>query len=182
MSPKLLFVSFLLITVPAAALAQSAPAVLRGKSVVVSWSEDRSLRQVGELAFRDVRTPRSLSIYISSTGRPFSRNAVQPGGRIGSTDYVGVTGASQAGGTRQIRFAGRSLEMTTTMTSGGARQVVITFNDNYTNCGARVSTAKQVGADIIRSRSLVSGQPIEIRSVSVSGTTCSMREGNVFGE
>jgi hypothetical protein len=182
MSSKLLFVPFLLIAVPPAALAQSAPAELRNKSVVVSWSEDRSLREVGEPAFRDVRTPRSLSIYISSTGRPFSRNAVQPGGRIGSTDYVGVTGASQAGGTRQIRFVGRSLEMTTTMTSGGARQIVIAFNDNTTSCEARVITAKQVGAEIIRSRSLVTGRPIEIRSVSVSGTSCSIREGNVFGE
>jgi hypothetical protein len=81
--------------------------------------------------------------------------------------------SSQAGRTRQIRFVGRSLEMTTTMTSGGARQIVIAFNDNYTSCEARVSTAKQVGVDIIR---------IEIRSVSVSATTCSMREGNVFGE
>jgi hypothetical protein len=182
MSRKLLFVPFLLIALPSDALAQSAPAALRGKSVIVSWTEARSLRFVGERDFRDTRTPRSLSIYISSTGRPFTRNSVSPGGQTGSADYVGVTGASQSGGTRQTRFLGRSLESTVSMTSGGARQIAISFNDSYTSCEARVITAKQVGADVIRSRSLVSGRPIEFRSVSVSGTTCAMRDGNVFGE
>lgn len=58
------------------------------------------------------------------------------------------------------------------MTSGGARRIEITFNDSYTSCEARVINAKRVGAELIRSKSLVSDRPIEIRSVSVSGTTC----------
>src|SRR5215470_14217788 len=93
MSSKLLFVSLLLIALPVSALAQSAPTALRGKSIIVSWSEDRSLRFVGEPAFRDTRTPRSMSIYVSSTGRPFSRNSATPMGHAGAADYVGATGA-----------------------------------------------------------------------------------------
>jgi hypothetical protein len=162
------------------AQAQTAPMALRGKSVVVSWSEDRSLRPVGEPAFHDSRTPRSMSIYVSTEGRPFARTSASPMGSTGSADYVGAEGVTQAGGTRQIGFHGHSLEMTTTMTSGGARRIEITFSDSYTTCEARVITAKQVGAELIRSKSLVSGRPIEIRSVSVSGTTCTVRDGNVF--
>jgi hypothetical protein len=146
------FLASVLLIVSTGVHAQTAPAALRGKSVVVSWVEDRSLRFVGEPAFRDTRTPRSMSIYISTEGRPFARTSVIPGNQAGSADYVGVTGVSRAGGTRQIGFQGRSLEMTTTTTSGGARRIEITFNDSCTSCEARVITAKQVGAELIRSK------------------------------
>jgi hypothetical protein len=60
--------------------------------------------------------------------------------------------------------------------------IEITFNDNYTTCEARVITAKQFGAELIRSQRFLNGRPIEIRSISVSGTTCTALEGNVFAQ
>ena len=40
---------------------------------------------------------------------------------------------------------------------------------------------KEVGnSGVIRGKSLASGKAIEIRSVSITGTSCSVREGNVF--
>jgi hypothetical protein len=59
---------------------------------------------------------------------------------------------------------------------------VIDFNDDYSSCNARVITAKRLGAGVIRGKSLATGAPIEIRSVDVSGTSCSMRNGNAFTE
>jgi hypothetical protein len=162
------------------AAAQTAPSTLRGKSVVVSWTEQRSLRRVGEANFRETSTLFSVSIYISSAGRPFSRISASPGRISGSADYVGVSGSSNSGGARQVTFRGNSLSMTTSMTSGGARNVTVDFSGS--GCTARVITAKQVGSQMIRSKSLASGAAIEIRSVAVVGTRCSVRDGNVFGQ
>jgi hypothetical protein len=178
---KAWLLSVVLVAMPLVAQAQSAPAALRGKSVTVSWSEVRSLRAVGEPNFRETRTPFSVSTYVSTGGRPFTRVSASPGRISGSADYVGAAGASQSGGVRQVRFHGNSLEMTTTMHSGGARRIMVEFGGGFSSCAARVITGKQVGGGVIRSKSLATGKPIEIRSVSVSGVNCSIRNGNVFG-
>jgi len=159
------------------AQAQTAPMALRGKSVIVAWVEDRSLREVGETSFRDVRNTFSKNIYISTEGRPFQRLTVTAGAHAASGEgSVGATGDNY-----QVHFQGHSLEMTGGLSSG-ARRIVVTFNDNHTSCEARVVTAKPAGAELLRIKSLVSGRLFEIRSTSVSGTTCTMREGNVFAQ
>ena len=71
----------LLLAWPAAAQAQSAPEALRNKSVIVSWTENRSIRVGDNPNFRDMSTPFSMSIYISSAGRPFARVMATPGRR-----------------------------------------------------------------------------------------------------
>jgi hypothetical protein len=67
--------------------------------------------------------------------------------------------------------------MTTSWTSGGARRIVINFNDTYNSCAAQVLVAKEVGASLIRS-----GHELEIQSAVIGGTSCSVRRGNVFGQ
>jgi hypothetical protein len=165
---------------PAAVHAQSAPTGLRGKSVIVSWIEDRSLRAVGEATFRQNRATFSRSIYISTEGRPFVRTTVTPGRRTGSAEAVGEGGRSFAGGALEVRFQGRILIMTTTMTAGGARRLTVEFADGFDSCTARVVTAKETGAKVIRGKSLVTGRPMEVQSVTASGATCTVRSGNVF--
>lgn len=178
---KVTLALLVLLAWPTVAPAQTAPDSLRNKSVIVSWTENRSLRVVGEGEFRDTSTPFSMSIYISSAGRPFARVSAAPGrGKTGSADHVGASGASNSGGVRQTRFSGNSLEMTATMQSGGARRISVDFSGG--GCSARVITAMQAGGSgVIRSKSLATGKAIEIRSVQVAGTSCSIREGNVFG-
>jgi hypothetical protein len=75
------------------AQSQMAAMALRGRSVVVSWREDRSLRFVGEPTLSMI-----LVLHIP---------------------------------------------------------IEITFNDNYTTCEARAITAKQFGAELIRSKSFL---------------------------
>jgi hypothetical protein len=165
---------------PYNAEAQTAPESMRNKSYIVSWTENRSLRVVGEGDFRDMATPFSVSMYVSSAGRPFTRISATPNRRTGSAESIGTSGRSFSGGARQIRFSGNSIEFLMTMRSGGGRRVSIDTSGG--GCSARVITAMQVGGGgVIRSKSLASGKAIEIRSVQVSGTNCSTRQGNVFG-
>jgi hypothetical protein len=159
--------------------AQSAPESLRNKSVVVNWTVNRSLRLVGEGPFRDMSTPFSLAIYISSAGRPFARTTATPGRRSGSAEAVGTSGKSYSGGTRQVRFSGNTIEVLAS-NSGGARRVVVQVSGG--GCSAQVTIGKDVGGSgVMRAKSLASGKAIEVRSVAVTSTSCSVREGNVFG-
>jgi hypothetical protein len=57
----------------AVAYSASPPKELYAKSIIVTWTEHRNQRQVGEADFRDVVVPLSLTIYVSTIGRPFSR-------------------------------------------------------------------------------------------------------------
>ena len=175
-----LFVLLAATATSAAALAQNAPPELRNKSVVVSWTESRSFRVVGHQAFHDQNLPRSMSVYISSVGRPFTRMAAMPGRRTGTAEYVGASGASNAGGSRVTAFGRRSMSLTTSMTSGGGRRITVQFAEGFSSCTANVITAKQVGSEVIRSKSYATGAPLEIRSVTASGASCSIRDGNVF--
>jgi hypothetical protein len=171
----------MLLALPAAALAQSAPAAMRGKSVVVTWSENRTQRFVGEQQVRHLQVGYTMSVYVSSAGRPFSRlTATMPRGGSGSAEHVGAGGRSSSGGARQVQFQGRSLVMTAGLT-GGARRISVDFGDAFTSCSARVLIAKQVGSQSMRGKGLVSGRELEILSASAGSASCSVREGNVFG-
>lgn len=59
-----------IVPVPAVA---APPSGLRGKAVVVSWSETRVQRHVGEPAFYNVTASHDLRVYVSGAGRVFSR-------------------------------------------------------------------------------------------------------------
>ena len=86
--------------------------------------------------------------------------------------------SSNSGGSRQVRFSGNTMQITASA-QGGARMVVVEFSGG--SCNARVVIGKDVGGDgVIRAKSLASGKAIEVRSVAVSSTSCSVREGNVF--
>jgi hypothetical protein len=100
----------------------------------------------------------------------------------GSADYLGQSGAAQGGGVRVLGFKGNSLEMTTTMRAGGARRMMVNFANGFGDCSASVNTAKQVGFEVIHTRSLATGNALEIRSVEVSGVSCEVRDGNVFAQ
>src|SRR5882757_330161 len=68
--------------------AADAPAALKGKSVVVAWTETRQQRHVGEPNFRSVDASHNLSIYISTAGRVFSRQTNSTRAGSGATEQV----------------------------------------------------------------------------------------------
>ena len=152
------------------------PTGFRGKSVVVAWTEERMQRILGMADYRPAVRQGGFSAYISSAGRVFSRSSMARGGASGSTDRVG--NADQI----SVRVQGRTLMAVQHGGSGGARHIEVTFDESFASCSAKVIRGKAEGAKSIIANSTISpGQKIEIASVRTSGESCSVKNGNVFG-
>ena len=162
--------------------AQKAPATLRGKSLSVTWTENRLQRREGGGEFRPRSVPNRLQVYISSEGRTFERRS------IGSAFNEGVSGGAitgtawgshRAGGSR---FQGNSLILAGATRSGGARVVTITFAPDFSTCSVRVQVGHEVGSNVIRGNSLRNGASIEFTMQGITGENCSIQSGNVFAQ
>ena len=157
----------------------AAPQTLYGKSVIVAWTEQRMQRRQGEGEFRPATRNGAFSVYVSSNGRIFNRASMSNPrrGRSGATERVGDTK------NRNIVFDGRTMVVTQHGGSGGARRIVVAFNDGFAGCTAQVIRGKEEGASAIVAHSTITpGRVVEIASVSTSGVSCSVKNGNVFGE
>ena len=183
----------LLAVVPAVA----APSELYGKSVVVSWSENRVQSDRGSSEKRQVTLSQSLSVYVSSTGRLFIRREATGrsadgmrggrfrgnrglGGSHGSRDQVGAEGRMPSGLAQQTHFAGRSLVFSQAFRSG-ARQVAVDFDASYGGCSARVTHGRASGQSTTAYHTL-NGRDIVVYSMDVANVSCRIVNGNVFGE
>src|SRR6266849_343658 len=183
--------SFGLAALAAADAASAAPKQLYGKSVVVSWTESRSQRFVGEQAFRSVNVSLQRSIYVSTAGRVFDRtNATASGGGggqrgggsrsvTGSAESIGTAGTNFSGGARNVQFHGNSMTITSGFTAS-ARRVAVSFDGGFQSCSAQVITAKQVGTGVASWRGVAGRRQLEVASVSTGPASCSIRSGNVF--
>jgi hypothetical protein len=184
-----------LISVLAVVPAMAAPGELYGKSVVVSWSENREESARGSSEKRQLTASQSLSVYVSSTGRLFSRREAtgrftdgMRGGRgnrggfgaHGSNEQVGGEGRTVGGLAQQAHFAGRSLVFSQAFQSG-ARQVVVDFDASYGGCSARVTHGRASGQSTTAYRTLT-GRDIVVYSMDVANVSCRIVNGNVFGE
>ena len=162
--------------------ARAAPSQLYGKSVVVTWTEEREQRVNGEAMTRNVGRNGSFSVYLSSTGKPFSRMSYSFSGnrgglKSGKRDAVGGEGS----GNRKVAFSGNTMSVGMGM-SGGARNVLVTFDGGFGGCSAQVLTGKESGAKSIRAKSMVNGNDVEILSIKTGAASCRIQDGNVFGE
>jgi hypothetical protein len=161
------------------AVSQSVPAGLQGKSAVVSWTENRTQRNVGEERTETVAVPYSYRVYFSGAGRPFARLTVaNRRGETASRDRVGAGERSGDGGARSLQMRGNSL-VATSGHGGGARRIEIKF-DGSSSCSANVILGRSGGQKIVM-RNLVSGKQMEILSATTSAASCSLQSGNVFG-
>ena len=78
---------FSILACPTVTLA-APPSQLMGKSVVVSWTETRSQRNVGELEWRNVSASHTLSVYVSTAGQAFTRQVNSTRSGSGTLDQV----------------------------------------------------------------------------------------------
>lgn len=74
---------------------------------------------------------------------------------------------------------GQSFTLISTSKGGVARRITVGFNDTFSTCTAQVVFAKEAGANVVMGKSLYTGKPLEIRSGTVSGVSCKVRDGNV---
>jgi hypothetical protein len=166
-----------------AATAQNAPAALRGKSVTAGWTEVRLQRLGGIGEFTERSVAHTLSAYVSAEGRVFAKRTVFSSGsgkrsRSGSRSSVG----ENSGGAQQAQIRGQSLMIADRFISGGARMVKIDFDQAFATCTASVIVGRESAETVVRGRSLVNGKALEIKSAKVTGTSCAVRAGNVFGQ
>jgi hypothetical protein len=165
--------------------AGSAPKELYGKSITVAWSETFTHRFEFDRQVRNGGTSRTMNIYISTAGRPFVRVVaagfgsfnVHQSGLVwsGSTLADTETSPGETATKDHVAFEGRSIVVYRQFRSG-ARRIAIEV-DGMT-CRATIIHGREGGKTIEKS---FGGQ--EIMSLQVgSSVTCSIREGNVFGQ
>ena len=161
--------------------ALAAPAQLYGKSVVVSWTENRM--QTTDRSATPVSKTASarLSVYVSDKGRAFSRVSMTVDrGRRGSAS--GQRDAVQGeGSARSVNFSGNAMMVAAPRGDAGAMMIRVTFDSGFSGCSARVITGKTGGAGFTRVHSMVTGGTYDFYSVQTSGESCSIQSGNVFG-
>jgi hypothetical protein len=155
--------------------AGGAPEQLKGKSIVMNWTESRQQKNPGWSDFRTVNASHKLSIYVSTQGRVFSRQTNSTVRGSGSIEQV----AGESGATRTPSFSGQTMTLTGA-SKGGARRFIIDFDAGFTSCNAKASTGFESGKTKI-SLSPVIHQYVEIKSVTTSGESCSVQSGNVLG-
>ncbi len=161
--------------------ALAAPAQLYGKSVIVSWTEnrmqttDRSATPVSKTASGQ------LSVYVSDKGRAFSRVSMTvERGRRGTAS--GQRDAVQGeGSARSVNFSGNAMTVAAPRGNAGALMIRVTFDSGFQGCTARVISGKSGGAAYTRIHSIVTGGTYDFYSVQTSGESCSIQGGNVFG-
>jgi hypothetical protein len=159
--------------------AYAAPgADLVGKSILVSWTENRQQRTNGS-EVRPVTRNFQLQMYVSGAGRPFTRVTSSGRGGTHGNEQVGGGGDSLGGGTRSVKVNGNSIVVQANW-ANYARNLSVDVAPGGSSCSAQMSVGKEPGSAPKAFRN-VGGFTVEIHSLSVSGVSCSIRQGNVFG-
>jgi hypothetical protein len=158
-----------------AALSAGTPPQLMGKSVHISWTDSRVERRDDGSELPMTQTSR-VKLYVSDKGRIFSqfdRSASVAGQSRQDLDVSG-------GGNAVLNFHAEGNHLVADQISaGGARRVTITFDPSFTNCSINVVN----GASGRRTRHLNLAKTgwLELVSIAVTSTSCSVATGNAFG-
>ena len=173
----------ILATVNSSNAIEGPPQQLLGKSVVVTWSENRIQRVVGESKFREVNATHNMSIYIGSSGRIFSRLTNTTGLGSGRIDHIQEQSAGDPNVRKRVTtFNGQSMTLDQPLRKGGHRHLLIDFGDKFDKCSAKLSFVTEAGSLISLARSPITNKMVEIKSIAMSGENCSVSTGNVFGD
>ncbi len=172
-----LVIMFVILTSPSAS---AAPQALYGKSVVVTWQEERQQKFPGEEQMRLVAAAAEFDVYVSEVGRPFSRLRFSIANRrgklmTGSRDTVG--GEASA---RNVSFSGNSMNASMRRGAGGALLVSVTFDNGFQSCSARTISGKGSGVEAAHAKSIINGNRVDLYSVKTSGESCRIQSGNMF--
>jgi hypothetical protein len=161
--------------------ALAAPSQLYGKSVIVSWQEDRVQTTERDAQPTSISASAQLSVYISEAGRPFSRVSMSVTNRRGRTRSGNRDAVQGEGSARSFGFHGSTMSATMPRGSAGAMQLLVTFDSGFQGCSARVVAGKAGGSQFTRVNSMVTGHQVDLYSIKTSGESCRVQNGNVFG-
>jgi len=157
------------------------PQQLIGKSIVLSWSntrEQRDQKPDGSWTnFHTVQGGHKLILYVSTTGRVFSRRINTTKSGSGNMDQVG----SEASGAYPVStpsFSGQTMSIVS-VAEGGAGRTEINFDSGFTSCTARVSYGFEAGKTSVM-LSPITKRKVETRSVQNGAVNCSVQSGNAL--
>jgi hypothetical protein len=177
MMPLAHLISPLIMLLATQAHAAGAPEALKGKSVIVTWTETRQQRYVGEPNFYSVDASHNLSMYVSTVGRAFGRLTNSTRAGSGTTEQVaGESGGAY--GTRTTLFDGQTMTVIG-VSKGGARRILIEFDASFASCSARVASGFEPGKSSVV-LSMITKKYVETKSVTTNGASCSVKSGNVL--
>ena len=163
------------------AAADPAPAALHNKTVVLTWTENRS-QQADSGEVKRSTTTSDFRTYVSGAGRLFSRftRTDLRSGRSNSSELAPDGNISFAGtgqGLRTTRFEGSRLLSDNKMRSG-ARRIQAEFDADYRTCTSRVIYGKEGDAPIYHRA--MDGRMYTILSTDVISPACSIKDGNLI--
>jgi hypothetical protein len=173
--PTIGFCAVVLAIVSCAEVAVAAPQALRGKSIVISWSESRRERtESGEERSRN--SPFKMTIYVSTQDKIFNRLSA---GR-GSSDQTGGSSDASRFAPRSVVFSGSRVSVTNTFQGGGgARQISANLDANFTGCSASVVIGRGASGQPFKQK-LMGGGHVLLLSASVGAVNCSVIDGNAL--
>jgi hypothetical protein len=174
---NLVFCAYVFVGVEAA---RAAPPQLYNKTVSIGWSVQSTQRDPGGQE-KAVSSNIQYTVYVSSAGRLFERSSRAVGKRVGSSDSEPGAGQTKMGEARGLRFEGNNLVANRSYAGGGgsgAMRAVVSFDSSYSSCSVSVTHGKENGG-VIKRKGL-DGVVREMRTMTVTGTNCSVRAGNAF--
>jgi hypothetical protein len=156
--------------------AHAQSAALRGKSIILSWQDQRTIKNLGSGEVRMIGQTSNIKLYVSVQGRIFNEMVRAAGQNVRQDQQVSGQGRNQL----TWQFQGRSLVADQHFLRG-ARRVIINFDDGFTKCSVRVLHGKEAGSQPIQYKDMTRGAHWEIQTIGVTSSNCSVRDGNVFG-
>ena len=160
--------AFVLVSVGAA---YASPPQFYGKTVVVRWQEERIQRMPGDDQFRPVSAAGEVGISINDAGRAATRlsfSVQDPRANRVRSGSKSVAGA-------RVNFAGETMTIGIQRGSASAIQISVRFSGGFSGCTARGVSGMTGGASSSQTPSIVDGGSTAIRSVRISGESCSIQ-------
>jgi hypothetical protein len=154
------------------------PAPLRGKSIVLSWQDARTQRDLATAQVSHKTQTNDIKLYVSTAGRIFSEFDRSMGRGRAPDVKLGIAGASN-----QIlnwKFEGPSIVAYQHFTRG-ARRISINFSGEFTACSVTVLNGKESGSQTIVTHNLARPTQAWETEMNVTATSCTIHDGNVFG-
>jgi hypothetical protein len=155
--------------------AASAPPQIQNKTVTASWIVDYTFVAPSGRVFAQTVVSRRV-VYVSTAGRIFVRQSYDTS-RGSESAETGPGEKTPDGGARDVRFEGGKIVAMAAISGGMAGRMVISFNQNYSSCSVDATIGRSGGGPPVMRRR---GVLLEVKSHSISGQSCSVREGNAF--
>lgn len=166
------------LVVASANAASAAPPQLLNKTINTSFTA-LQLNRDPDGRTSSVQTGVVSSIYVSSAGRLFERGTRAVGNTAQTGDVAPGSKQNARGEARGLHFSGNTIVSETKYASGAYRSV-ITFNSTFTSCSIEATWGREGNQPLKRVG--IDGVTREILSISASGATCSIQDGNAFAK